>query len=471
MITLLGGLVDRSLLQRDGDNTEPGYRMLHTIRTFARQHPSAQSSSTAHRRHMEHFAALCDKGGVGLETSEQPRWLTTLSAYASDIDSAMRFAAANGEAHALWQMCGSLTFVWVAAGRFAEATRWFASCCEVLDVPIATAAAGSVGSSAPGRLLRRNRTRSGTRGRGQNLGRGDRRHDLRRSRKTRSASVACSPSALERGEALQASIEASKQVDDWCYVDSSQVLAYIDLQEFRVDEALRGLESVRPLVERLRHPPLLAWDWLGRYQAAAIRGHVGEARTIESEAIWHVAAAGDVSISALMVATQAQIAQREGRARNTLEDVERSLDQCGAQGAESAALALMGVLIDACLTLDYFNRARELLDGAETDIDRTAPDAPSDCTFSGAGWHSLSATCPRRRRHWSPRQRVAERHGTAPGLAVVHCWKAFVAVRAEQPTIAWRSALAAWSVLRAERLDGHAIGSLRVDGDLLRRRR
>ena len=374
IISMLGGLVDRSLLHCDSDHVDSEFRMLHTVRTFARQHASDQSSP-AHRRHMEHFAALCEKGGVGLETSEQSHWLTTLSAYASDVDSAMRFAAASGESHLLWQMCGSLTFVWVASGRFAEARQWFASCCEHLDVPVSAQLPARWGAAHlaaySGDIERALQLADETRALALQIGATT---YVARCNNTIGVGGMFTQRTRARA-ALQSSIESSATGDAWCHVDSSQVLAYIDLQEFRVDDALRRLESVRPLVEQLRHPPLLAWDQLGRYQAAAIRGDVAEAHSIETQVVQAVAAAGDVSISALMVAAQSHVAQRAGRARDTVDEVERSLAKCVAQGAESAALVLLGSLIDACLSVGDVDRAENLLAGTEADIERTAPDA------------------------------------------------------------------------------------------------
>ncbi len=462
IIAVLGGLVDRSLIQRDEDAADTGYRMLHVVRAFAREHIDDESSAIARRRHMEHFAALCDDGRAGLETNRQSHWLATLSRHASDIDSAMCFAAANDEASTLWQMCGSLTFVWVAAGRFTEGAQWFAECCEHLDIPITVQLPARWGAAHLA-------VYSGDVERAFTLA--DETLAMARQIGDRSFVARCE-NALGVGgmfnqrrrarEVLRSSIEGSVGLDDWCHVDSSQVLAYIDLQELRVDDAVRRLASVRPLVEHLRHPPLLAWDWLGRYQAAAIRGDVVEAGVLERQTVEHVAAAGDTSISALLVAARSQVAQRAGRAADTLVDLERALDRCVAQGAHTAALTLLGASIDARLCIGDFGRARQLLDDVEGQVEQHAPDVAMTLHLQRCRWALAVGDAEVAESSAALAQRVAQRHETAPGLAVVQCWNAFIATSASQPTVAWRSAIAAWSVLRADRLDAHAIGCLRV---------
>ena len=92
----LGELVDRSLVRHDPATGR--YTLLETIRRFAadRRGPS----HPVRRRHMAHHVVLAERIGQGLRSPEDTAWAERFDQHASDIEAALRWAIARGDADA-----------------------------------------------------------------------------------------------------------------------------------------------------------------------------------------------------------------------------------------------------------------------------------------------------------------------------------------------------------------------------------
>ncbi len=102
VLTLLDGLVAKSLVVAATSGTSASFRLLNTVREYAGERLSEVGAEPTRRRHAEHFALMVDKG-LSEDAIQQVHddcraaldWATT-----ADPDLALRLAAALGE---FWQ--------------------------------------------------------------------------------------------------------------------------------------------------------------------------------------------------------------------------------------------------------------------------------------------------------------------------------------------------------------------------------
>ncbi|HUS61624.1 MAG TPA: hypothetical protein VMY34_05465, partial [Acidimicrobiales bacterium] len=100
VLDLLTTLVDKSLVQPDayGASVEARYRMLETIRHFARQRLADDPDSEATRdRHLGYFLARAEEAGPRLERGDQVMWLDDLSADVDNLRAALDWAEQRSE--------------------------------------------------------------------------------------------------------------------------------------------------------------------------------------------------------------------------------------------------------------------------------------------------------------------------------------------------------------------------------------
>ncbi|MFF5297570.1 BTAD domain-containing putative transcriptional regulator [Paractinoplanes globisporus] len=120
VLELLTSLAEKSLLVTVGDGT-PRYRMLGTIREYARQRlTEAWEAEAATRAHLAYFTELAETAEPQLRRAGQLSWLATLEAEHDNIASAMRGALAAGEAPAAMRLAAAAGWYWWLGGHKAE---------------------------------------------------------------------------------------------------------------------------------------------------------------------------------------------------------------------------------------------------------------------------------------------------------------------------------------------------------------
>lgn len=108
---LLAGLVDKSLVElREGR-----YRMLETIRTFARE--GLADEDLWRRRHAEHHLRLAQEADPHLRGRDQLRWLERLDQEYADLRAALRWATGADVRLALQLASGLATYWWLRGRR------------------------------------------------------------------------------------------------------------------------------------------------------------------------------------------------------------------------------------------------------------------------------------------------------------------------------------------------------------------
>jgi DNA-binding CsgD family transcriptional regulator len=120
-------LVDKSLVQPDayGASVEARYRMLETIRHFARERLADDPDAEAtRRRHLEWFLARAEEAGPHLERGEQLMWLDDLEADVDNLRAAFDWAEQGDASELLLRLAAALWLFWLVRCRFEEGTAW-----------------------------------------------------------------------------------------------------------------------------------------------------------------------------------------------------------------------------------------------------------------------------------------------------------------------------------------------------------
>jgi DNA-binding CsgD family transcriptional regulator len=121
VLDVLASLVDKSLVAADGTDRLTRYRMLETVREYARQLLEGTGELRRVRdRHLEFFAELANRGAVELDFPRNATWLDVLEADAANFESAIEHALEVDPERAL-AVSVALAEWWEVTGRFATA--------------------------------------------------------------------------------------------------------------------------------------------------------------------------------------------------------------------------------------------------------------------------------------------------------------------------------------------------------------
>jgi predicted ATPase/DNA-binding SARP family transcriptional activator len=120
VLKLLTALAEKSLLLTERDSA-PRYRMLETIKEYARDRlAEAGESEMARRAHLAYFTGLAETADPHLRRAEQLEWLATLEVEHDNIAVALRGALAAGEAHGAMRLAAAAGWYWWLGGHKAE---------------------------------------------------------------------------------------------------------------------------------------------------------------------------------------------------------------------------------------------------------------------------------------------------------------------------------------------------------------
>ncbi|MFF9061849.1 BTAD domain-containing putative transcriptional regulator [Streptomyces sp. NPDC014882] len=120
VLELLTALTEKSLLLAEGAGA-PRYRMIGTIREYARHRlAEAGESDRTRRAHLAYFTELAETAEPHLRRAEQLEWLAMLEAEHDNIGAAMGGALAAGEAQAAMRLAAGAGWYWWLGGHRTE---------------------------------------------------------------------------------------------------------------------------------------------------------------------------------------------------------------------------------------------------------------------------------------------------------------------------------------------------------------
>lgn len=124
VLDLVAGLVERSLLQVAQRRGSARYRLLETIRVYARQRLSELDESDRLRgRHLEFYVGLVGRAHAGLTGGQPGHWMARLAADLDDLRAAMDRAATTRDLRALVGITEPIVRFWFERGLSREVHR------------------------------------------------------------------------------------------------------------------------------------------------------------------------------------------------------------------------------------------------------------------------------------------------------------------------------------------------------------
>ncbi len=137
-LDLVTGLADRSLLQVREHGGQARYRLLESIRLYARQRLAELEDPTVVRdRHLAHVLAVSAQAGAGLAGADAEPWLSRLAADVDDVRAAMDWAVQRQRPLDALAVAEQTLPFWMARGLFIELRRRIVA---AVDAPGAAAA-------------------------------------------------------------------------------------------------------------------------------------------------------------------------------------------------------------------------------------------------------------------------------------------------------------------------------------------
>jgi predicted ATPase/class 3 adenylate cyclase len=127
VLNLLTQLVNKSLVAVEDENGEPRYRLLETVRQYARDKlVELGEAEQARSAHAEFFGRLVDAAGTKLGTTEALEWVRRLDAEHDNLRAALEWAIDQDLERAL-KMIPDLTRYWMRRGHEQEGRKFIAA--------------------------------------------------------------------------------------------------------------------------------------------------------------------------------------------------------------------------------------------------------------------------------------------------------------------------------------------------------
>ena len=136
VLDLVAGLVEQSLLQVAQRQGRARYRLLETIRVYARHRLSELDDPAQVRgRHLEFHVGLVGRAHVGLAGGQPEPWVSRLAADLDDLRTAMDWAVEGKDLRALVDLTDPIVRFWFERGLSREVHRRLHDAAELPDAP------------------------------------------------------------------------------------------------------------------------------------------------------------------------------------------------------------------------------------------------------------------------------------------------------------------------------------------------
>ena len=124
VLDLAGRLVERSLVSRAGDPADARFRLLESIRQYAREKMEEGGDWNAvQARHITWYRDLARQGDAGLKGSDQAKWLDRLATEHDDLGAALDRAVEAGDSVGALSIGASMWRFWHLRGHLSDGRR------------------------------------------------------------------------------------------------------------------------------------------------------------------------------------------------------------------------------------------------------------------------------------------------------------------------------------------------------------
>src|SRR5262249_32443843 len=127
VLDLLTSLIDKSLVAAEQSDGRTRYRLLETVRQYARDRLLESAGAEAIReRHRDYFVAFAEEADKQLLDAEQAEWLRRLEEEHDNLRSALEWSLGEAPAQEDRRLCGAMHRFWFTRGYLTEGRQWCA---------------------------------------------------------------------------------------------------------------------------------------------------------------------------------------------------------------------------------------------------------------------------------------------------------------------------------------------------------
>lgn len=124
VLDLLSGLTDKSLVQVEDSGREARYRLLETVRAYARQKlADSDEISSVSSRHLDYYVALAERAGPELRGRKFSEWATRLTEDMDNLHAAEEWALLSHQEEKYLRLAGALLPFWIVRSLYSEVRR------------------------------------------------------------------------------------------------------------------------------------------------------------------------------------------------------------------------------------------------------------------------------------------------------------------------------------------------------------
>jgi len=132
LLNLLAALVDKSLVIFEELTGQMRYRMLETIRQYAREKlDESGEAAQVSARHLEFLLRFAERAEPGFQSADQKLWFDCIEIEHDNLRAALEWAATNHKAEELLRLTGALWRFWWKHGHPAEGRKWLGLALEL----------------------------------------------------------------------------------------------------------------------------------------------------------------------------------------------------------------------------------------------------------------------------------------------------------------------------------------------------
>jgi non-specific serine/threonine protein kinase len=137
IVEVLAGLVEKSIVLREGNGDRVRYRLLETIREYGKEQLAAWGGDRVFsRKHRDHYLRLAERFDASWFGPDQVEWGRWLEAEQANLWVALDHGlTAPGEADAALRMAGALFFFWGACGHLKDGRYWLERALDAAPEP------------------------------------------------------------------------------------------------------------------------------------------------------------------------------------------------------------------------------------------------------------------------------------------------------------------------------------------------
>jgi predicted ATPase/class 3 adenylate cyclase len=152
VLDLLTSLIDKSLVAVEEDDGHVRYRLLETVRQYARERlVESEDAEAIRQRHRDYFLCLVEAADEKLLGAEQAGWLQRLEEEHDNLRSALEWSHGESRSQEGLRLCRAMHRFWFTRGYVAEGRQW---CARILakDAPVPPTLAYAKALNAAGSL-------------------------------------------------------------------------------------------------------------------------------------------------------------------------------------------------------------------------------------------------------------------------------------------------------------------------------